>query len=146
MKPRHLTWLVTAAALSAGLSAYAQQPSGSDSDPAGQSRGTGSQGGMQGSGSQSGDTGTMGTGSGMGSGSTGETTTTPGSTSPDDRTTTGDDMGRGYDRTGSAEQPKKKKRSFWDRITGRNKHLDAENRGMESPAETGSDTETRPQP
>ena len=51
------------------------------------------------------------------------------------------------DRDGSAEQPKKRKRSFWDRITGRNKHLDEDyrdedRRGME-PGETP--TETRPQ-
>jgi hypothetical protein len=144
MKPRHLTWLVTAAALSAGLSARAQQPSTTETDPAGQTRGT------QGSGATgAGDTGAT-PGNPAGDPATDATTrpadeSRPMGTSPEDRTRTADDMGRPYDRAGSADQPKKKKRSFWDRITGRNKHLDAEDRdGM--PAETGSGTETRPQP
>jgi hypothetical protein len=142
MKPRHLTWLVTAAALSAGLSAFAQQnPSGATetdpSRPSPEAAPTGTQ-----------DRDIRGTDPAA-TPTTDPAATTPGTpmgTSPEDRTRTGDDMGRDYDRDGRAEQPKKKKRSFWDRITGRNKHLDAQDRDMNAPAETGSGTETRPQP
>lgn len=129
MKPRHLTWLVTAAALSTALSATAQQtqPTGTDTEPGQTTQGS------EGPQDRMGDT-TRGTPPGD-------------SSSPGQDAARDDDMGRPYDRDGSAEQPKKKKRSFWDRITGRNKHLDEdyrgdERRGME-PGETP--TETRPQ-
>lgn len=120
MKPRHLTWLVTAAALSAGLSAYAQQPPANETDPARPSpeaAPTGTQ-----------DRDIRATDPATAPSSDRDMNTAPMGTSPEDRTRTGDDMGREYDREGRAEQPKKKKRSFWDRITGRNKHLDAETR------------------
>jgi hypothetical protein len=69
----------------------------------------------------------------------------PPATRHEDADRASDDMGRPYDREGRAEQPKKRKRSFWDRITGRNKHLDAQDESMPGTGPETAPTETRPQ-
>lgn len=123
MKPRHLTWLVTAATLTA-LSASAQQtpPTDADRQPSQQYPAAQDDMGRD----------------------TSDPADTPPATRHEDAGRVSDDMGRPYDPDGSAEQPKKRKRSFWDRITGRNKHLDAEQPAPErQPGEVP--TETRPQ-
>lgn len=126
MKPRHLTWLVTAAALSA-LSASAQQtpPADTDRQPSQQSPGS-----QDGTGRDARETETYGT---------------PPATRHEDANRAADGMGRPYDRDGRAELPKKRKRSFWDRITGRNKHLDAQDSDAPEATPETVPTETRPQ-
>lgn len=126
MKPRHLTWLVTAAALSA-LSASAQQTPPTDADRQPSQQSPGSQDGM---GRDAGDA---------------TAPETPPATRERDTYRASDDMGRPYDRDGRAEQPKKRKRSFWDRITGRNKHLDAQDSDAPGATPETAPTETRPQ-
>lgn len=126
MKPRHLTWLVTAAAFSA-LSAAAQQTPPTDTDRQPSQQSPGSQDGM--------GRDTRGT----------ETSDMPPATRHEDANRASDDMGRSYDRDGSAEQPKKRKRSFWDRITGRNKHLDVQDSDAPDATPETAPTETRPQ-
>jgi hypothetical protein len=130
--------LLVAAVLSSALAALAQSPGGQNPgsggtspDPSNETNTTNASGART-EGDVRGRTGTT---------NSGTTSGTKGSNSGmnTDSNTSGVDSSRAHDRgvNDDMSQPKKK-RSFWDRLTGRNKQLDTNQNGTGTKGETDS--------